>query len=257
MPGPLAALLAGEVWSLFLVFARLGAAFAVLPGFAELAVPPRVRLLLAGATSVAIAPVVAPGLPPLPVEPAALALIVGAEAAIGLFLGLAARMAVAAAQVAGSLIGYQISLASAFAFDPGTQQQGIVTSAWLTLVALAVLFAADLHHVLLRAVAESYAMFPAGVPLPVGDFAEAATRLVAGSFALGLRMAMPFLVYGILLFAALGLMQRLMPQMQVFFVAMPLQLLLGIALLAIGIATAMAAFVDALEATLGGLLAAR
>ena len=65
MPGPLADFLAAQAWIAFIVFARVGAAFAVLPGFAEASVPARVRLLVAIAVTVVIAPSVAPGLPAL------------------------------------------------------------------------------------------------------------------------------------------------------------------------------------------------
>ena len=141
--------------------------------------------------------------------------------------------------------------------SPGTQQQGVITAAWLSTLAVVTLFAADLHHVLLRALADSYAMFPAGSPVPSSDFADAASQLLSRSFSLGLRMAMPFLVYGIVLFVALGLVQRLMPQMQVFFVALPLQLTLGLVLLAIGTGLAMTIFIEDMESVLGTLIRTR
>ena len=127
MPGPLAEFLAGQVWALFIVFVRVGAAFAVLPGFAEAFVPARIRLLLAAAMTAVVAPTVAAGLPQLPVEPLAMAATIAGEAVVGLFLGLVARLILMAAHVAGVVIGFQTALASAFAFDPGTQQQGLIT----------------------------------------------------------------------------------------------------------------------------------
>jgi flagellar biosynthetic protein FliR len=124
----------------------------------------------------------------------------------------------------------------------------------MSILALTVMFAADMHHLLLRAVADSYVVFPAGSPIDPGEFAAAATTMVSRSFSLGMRMAMPFFVYAILLFVGFGLVQRLMPQMQVFFVAMPLQLMLGLILLAMGTFLAMTAFLDELGASLAGLL---
>lgn len=254
MPPALADFLAGEVWSLFIVFVRVGSAFAVLPGFAEAFVPARIRLLLAATMTAIVAPTVAAGLPALPVEPLAMGATIMGEAIIGLFLGLVARLILMAAHVAGVVIGFQTALASAFAFDPGTQQQGLITSAWMTLLALIVLFAADLHHVLIRAVADSYGLFPAGRMPDPGEFAEAAVRFVSRSFTLGLRMAMPFLAYATLLFVGLGLMQRLMPQMQVFFVAMPLQVMLGLLLFAMGTTMAMTIYAEEIAQSFIGLL---
>ncbi|MBL8697295.1 MAG: flagellar biosynthetic protein FliR [Alphaproteobacteria bacterium] len=253
----LADLLAGQVWSIFLVFARFGAAFAVMPAFSEVFVPVRVRLLLAGAVTFAVAPAIAGMLPALPAEPLQLAFVAGLEVAIGIFLGLIARLTLAAAHIAGLVIGYQTSLANAFAFDPSTHQQGVITSAWMSTLAIVVVMAGDLHHVLLRALVDSYAMFPAGHVVDPGEFAEAATQMLGRSFGLGVRMAMPFLVYGIVLFLALGLMQRLMPQLQVFFVAMPLQLALGFVLLAMTTGLAMMLFVEEVETGLGSIIRMR
>jgi flagellar biosynthetic protein FliR len=257
MPSVLGDLIAGQVWAMFIVFVRVGAAFAVLPGFAESVVPARIRLLLAAMTTAVVAPTVAAELPALPVEPAALFAAVGAEAVAGLFLGLVARLVLAAAQVAGVIIGFQSALASAYAFDPGFQQQSIITASWMTMMALLVMFAADLHHVLIRAVADSYGLFPAGRMIDPGEFAEAAVRFASRSFALGVRMAMPFLAYATLLFVGLGLMQRLMPQMQVFFVSMPLQVMLGLVLFAMGASTAMLIYAEEMSQSLAGLLRLR
>lgn len=249
--------LAGQVWSIFLVFARLGSAFAVMPAFSEVFVPVRMRLLLAGAVTFALAPAVADRLPALPPEPMALAILAVVEIVVGIFLGMIARLTLAAAHIAGLVIGYQTSLANAFAFDPATHQQGVITSAWMSTLAIVVVMAGDLHHVLLRALADSYAMFPAGRPVDPGELADAAVQMLGRSFALGMRMAMPFLVYGVVLFLALGLIQRLMPQLQVFFIAMPLQLGLGFILLAATTGLAMLVFADEIENGLGAMIMQR
>jgi flagellar biosynthetic protein FliR len=253
----LAQLLADQTWNYAIVFVRLGAAFAVMPGFAEVFVPARVRLALALVVTLVVTPVIATRLPGLPVEPGALALLVILEAIVGLFIGLIARFTMAAAHVAGMIIGFQTSLASALVFDPGSQQQGIITSAWMSTIAIVALLAADLHHVLLRALADSYVMFPAGAPPQAGEFADAAGRLMSQSFNIGVRMAMPFLIYGIVLFAALGLAQRLMPQIQIFFIAMPLQLGLGLILLAATVVVAVHLFIDEVETRLEPLIVQR
>ena len=119
-------LLPAQVFAVFLVFARIGSAFAVLPGFSEAFIAMRFRLMLAGMTSFVVAPVVAPGLPPAPEAPLGLMLLVGGEALIGIFLGMTARLAMAAVQTAGMIIGMQTSLANAFAYDPTTAQQNAV-----------------------------------------------------------------------------------------------------------------------------------
>jgi flagellar biosynthesis protein FliR len=243
-------LLSAQIFGLFLVFARVGSAFVVLPGFGEAYVTPRIRLLLAVAVSFAMAPAVASRLPGLPSEPAQLLLLLGEEIGIGLFLGMIARLMLAALQVAGMIIGLQTSLANAFAFDPAFQQQGAVTSAWLAVIGLVLIFVTDLHHLMLRAIADSYVAFPAGALPPIGDMAEAVTRVVSASFKIGVQMAAPFLAFGFIFFLAVGLLSRLMPQVQIFFIAMPAQIILGLAILVATLTIAMTVFLDGFEATL-------
>jgi flagellar biosynthesis protein FliR len=242
--------LPAQFFALFLVFVRLGAAFAVLPGFAEAFVAMRFRLMLAGATSVLLAPIVAPTLPEQPASPLALFSLLAIETGIGLFIGVTARLTLASIQTAGMIIGLQTSLANAFAYDPATAQQGAVTSAWLGSIALVLIFVTDLHHLMLRALVDSYHLFPPGADLQVGDFADATARVVAASFYLGIRIAAPFLAFGFIFFLALGLLARLMPQVQIFFIAMPLQIMVGFIVLAVALAIGMTTFLGGFESTM-------
>ncbi|MBI3452169.1 MAG: flagellar type III secretion system protein FliR [Rhodospirillales bacterium] len=243
-------LLPAEIFGPFLVFARIGSAFVLLPGFGEAYVAPRWRLLLALGVSLILYPTIAPSLPRLPSTSVGLVALLAAEIGTGLFIGFAARATLVTLQTAGMIIGFQTSLANAFAFDPSSTQQGALMGAWMTIIALVLIFATDLHHVMLRALAESYAMLPAGGVPPVDDFADAIARVVAQSFLLGVRIAAPFLVFGLIFFLALGLLARLMPQMQVFFVSMPLQIAIGLTIFAVTIATGMRVFLEGFEETL-------
>ncbi len=250
MQAALNQLLSAQIFGLFLVFARVGAAFVVLPGFGEAYVTPRIRLLLAAAISFAMAPAVAARLPALPAEPVQLLLLLGEEIGIGLFLGMVARLMLASLQTAGMIIGLQTSLANAFAFDPAFQQQGAVTSAWLAVLGLVLIFVTDLHHLMLRAIADSYVAFPPGVMPSMGDIAESGTRIVSASFRIGVQMSAPFLAFGFIFFLAVGLLSRLMPQVQIFFIAMPAQIILGLVILAATITVSMTLFLENFEASL-------
>jgi flagellar biosynthetic protein FliR len=240
-------LLPAQVFAAFLVFARIGSAFAALPGFAEAFIAMRFRLLLAGMTSLIIAPIVAPGLPPAPESPMGLMLLVGGEAFVGLFLGLTARLAMAAVQTAGMIIGLQTSLANAFAYDPTTAQQNAVIGSWLSMIAIVLIFVTDLHHMMLRGVIDSYAIFQPGMALPLDDLTEVIVRLVSSSFLLGIKIATPFMAFGFIFFLALGLIARLMPQVQIFFVAMPLQIVIGFIALAATVGAGMTLFLSRFE----------
>lgn len=247
--------LSAEAFSVFLVFSRLGGALSLLPGFSEHYVPVRFRLVLGGLLTFVVAPIVMSRLPPVPATVSGLFLLEAQEIGIGLFIGIIARTAFNALETAGTLISMQSGLSAAVAFNPATATEGALTSSFLAAVALVVIFVTDVHHLMLRAIVDSYALFPPGAPVPIGDFADALTRLVSSSFSLGLRIAAPFVVFGVIFFLGLGILARLMPQMQVFFVSQPAQILLGLLIfsgtLVAGVSVFLGSFEDALAIFIG------
>jgi flagellar biosynthetic protein FliR len=236
-----------NLFQFFMVFARLGSAIMLLPGFGEAYVPPRVRLIFALTVSLALMPMIAGSLPALPAAISEFAALLVIEIGIGLFFGMIARLILLGAQSAGSVIALQIGMASALVADPTTQQQAAITGNFLLALTVVLIFATGLDHMTLKGLAGTYAIFPAGVVPPMGDVADHASRIVADSFAVAIAMTAPFLVYGIVFAVALGLLARLMPTLQVFFIAMPLQLLAGFALLAVALTSMMLYFLSSYE----------
>jgi flagellar biosynthetic protein FliR len=100
-------------------------------------------------------------------------------------------------------------------------------------MAVVLLFVTDLHHLMLRGLIGSYELFPAGASMPIGDFAQVMTKVVASSFTIGVQLAAPFIIVALILMVGLGLIARMMPQIQIFFIAQPIQLALGILIFAI------------------------
>ncbi|MDW8340205.1 MAG: flagellar biosynthetic protein FliR, partial [Geminicoccaceae bacterium] len=222
-----------DVLAPWVVFARLGAAFLLLPGFAETYVTPRLRLATALFSSLLVtgSGLVAP--PPLPSEPARLAALILGEIAIGLAIGVTARFALAAVHLAGTLVATNSGLAAAALFDPGEATPGTLPGAFLSSAFLALLFTSDAHHALLRRLVGSYDRLPVGEHLWIADAAELLARLGSELFATGLAMAAPLLAVALLANLALGVLARLVPALQILFVALPLQLLLALAALAV------------------------
>jgi flagellar biosynthetic protein FliR len=93
------------------------------------------------------------------------------------------------------------------------------------------IFATDMHHLAIGALDESYNLFKPGTVLPSGDVAELMTSTVSGAFRVGIQLAAPFLVFGILFNVGLGVLARLMPQLQVFFLGLPASIMIGFAIL--------------------------
>ena len=246
-----------DVFALFLIFVRLGAALMLMPGFSEPYIFSRSRLLFALVLSLVLAGPLAPHLPDLPKHVDHLALLIGGEALLGLFIGGATRIMFATLHVAGSTIAVQSGLATASVFDPNQSTQGTLPGNFLTTVAMVLLFVMDGHHMLLRGLAASYAHLQTGMALPIEDMAAFITGIVQKGFDLGVQMAAPLLLVGLLTNLAMGVLNRLMPSFQVFFIALPLQLLLSFATLMLSFAAGLLIFFSFIEAeystlTLGG-----
>jgi len=238
-----------------LAFARIGAIVMLLPGLGESSVPPRIRLGIAAFLALVLHPLAAPLYPAgLATKPAALAVLLGGEIAIGLFIGLASRLVLAAAQVAGTTIANQLGLGFAMTVDPTQGQQGVIFGNFLSLMAVTLIFVGDLHIPAISAVASSFTLFPPGGWLPVGDFAEATVKLVGESFRVGLQISAPFLAFGLIFNLGLGMLQKMMPQFQIFFVAMPLSIGVGLVLFALVLATIMLWYMDHVRDGFGRLV---
>jgi flagellar biosynthetic protein FliR len=234
--------LPAELFVYFAVFTRIGAAMLGMPGLGELSIPARMRLGLALAITLVLTPLVGPTIPPLPESALSMAGILLGESLVGAFIGLAGRFAISALVVAGAIIAQQTGLAAATLFDPGFGQQGAAISAWLVAIAIVFLFVTNLHHLLLHAIADSYQLFPPGRLPPLADFANALTVWTGHSFAIGVQISAPFLVFGLVINLAMGLIARLQPAIQVFFIAQPAQIAIGMMALALTTAAAMRAF---------------
>ncbi|MFT5440378.1 MAG: flagellar biosynthetic protein FliR [Alphaproteobacteria bacterium] len=247
-------LVAGDVFALFFVFARVGAAIMLMPGFGEVFVSARTRLLLAVAITLVVTPLVSDLVPANPDGPLAMLMILGREIVIGLFLGSLSRALVAALHMSGVIIGFQTSLSNAQMFDPLNASQGSLIGSFLNVLGVFLIFAADLHHLLLMALVDSYVTFAPGATLPIGDFSVTITRAVGDSFRLAMQMSAPFMVMGMLFYLGLGLLARLMPQVQVFFIAIPIQIIIGILVMIPTLSVAMMWFLGGFENRFQGIL---
>jgi len=243
-----------DLFAFVLVFARIGTALMILPTIGEVFVPPRLRLSIALAVSLLTTPLVATLLPPMPSNPYRLLLIMGGEMGIGAFIGFAGRVMMASLSMAGMVVAYQSALANAFVRSPVAAEQGALAGAFLTIIGLLLIFVTNLHLVMLSGVVESYRLLPPGDLTPVGDIAQTLARLMSRSFVLAMQISAPFLVVGLLFTLGIGLLNRLMPQVQMFFVVMPLQILLGTLVLMLTVSAIMLWFLSGFQDALRPLL---
>ena len=238
--GPLDTLLTASLLGTALVFARLGAALIFMPGFGESDIPVRERLLLALVLAAALAPATGVG-PVDDTRPIALAMLFGAEVTVGLWIGLVARTLLSALQFAGYQIGTMSGLANALAPNVGAFEGATTLAAALLIGAVALIFVTDTHHIIIAALVMSYDVFRPGT-LPVADLADQIARAAQVSLYLGLSIAAPFYIAGLVLNVGMGLANRMMASLPVFFVAQPLLIAAALALMVLAIPMMMRGF---------------
>lgn len=248
-PSAMLAALPVDAFIAFAVFCRVGALFMTAPAFGDFSLSPRLRLAAALAVSAVFAPVAAKHYPAWASsgDTLSMAAIVFGEILAGAFLGLAARVMMSALNVAGQIIALQMGLSLAQIFDPTQQLQGAIVGGFLAVLGATMIFASDLHHLLLAALSDSYALMAPGVPPSFGDMAEAMISTLSAAFSLGLRLAAPFVLFGLVFYIGAGVLNRLMPQAQVFFMLLPANLAIGLMLLMLTTGLMMSVFLGAFE----------
>ncbi len=220
-----------EIYQFMLVFLRIGSAILLMPGFAASYVTERQRLTIALAVTLVLVPFLSSYLPPAPADFLDFLKLALFEITYGIFIGVFMQMLYSALSMVGNFAGQAIGFSNAQIFDPTFQTQSIVLETFLSIIALTVIFITDLHHLMLSAVVDSYRLFPVGMPLPLSDFSDFLSQTANESFIIGFKIASPFIAFSIVFYVGMGLISRLMPQLNIFFLSLPLQIYLGLGLL--------------------------
>ncbi|WP_068314556.1 flagellar biosynthetic protein FliR [Polycladidibacter hongkongensis] len=241
----------------FLVFARVGTMIMLVPVFGERAIPVRIRLIVALMLCYVLYPLVQPLYPlgelqQLPVLLRYLFL----ELVLGFFVGLGMRLIAYALQTAGAIIANQSGLAFAMGGDmTNFGEQGAMVGSFLAMLGTTLVLATNLHYVIIAGIHDSFTLFPPGRILPVGDMAHMAVDTVSHVFVIAAHIGAPFILFGLVFYFGLGLLNKLMPQLQIFFVAMPVAILAGFTLLMLLLSTLMGWYLQQYEAVLSPFLA--
>jgi flagellar biosynthetic protein FliR len=224
-----------QVYTGGLVFARIGAMVMLMPGIGENVVPPRIRLSFAVLMAMLLAPLVSGSIVTVPSSVGGIGGAVLHEVLVGLMIGAVLRLFVSSLTTAGEIISLQTTLSFAQTTNPAGAQTSTAVATFLSMLGLTLIMVTDLHHLFIGAMVKSYDLFPFTRPVPVGDAAALAVRTVADSFKLGLQLSAPVLVFSIVFNLATGLVGRVMPSFQIFFVTSPLSVILGLSLLGLSL----------------------
>jgi flagellar biosynthetic protein FliR len=247
-------LLVSHIFTVLLVFSRVGTVVMLIPGIGEAYVSPVIRLLLALALSVMVSPMLTPYMPPVPGSPLELGVLLSAEVLTGAMIGGITRIMISTMHTTGMIIAAQSSLGAAMMFDINQASQGSSIGNLMSLSAVVLIFVTDMHHILLRGLFQSYDLFTPGIFPPVEDFANYVTQLVGRSFEIAVHLSAPHLLVGLVIYTAGGVMSRLMPTMQVFFIIIPAQLMLSFLVLMVTFTAMMTWFFNHLQTVLGGFV---
>lgn len=219
------------IFHFMLIFARLGTAFSRLPVFGSNYIFARGRLVVALLVSLVLFPVIQPYLPKYSEN---FSLAVGylfIEILIGLIISYAANIYLQSVHYIGQIISLQSGLGAASFFDPAESNQVALFSNLLMLMVLTALLASDVHYLFINSIVESYQKFPPGKMLDSGNISEFVSIIVNDSFVLAFKLSSPFIVVGLAILTGSGVLARLMPNLQVFFVITPAQIIIIIGIL--------------------------
>lgn len=243
-------LLENVVVAAFLAFCRIGGCFMLMPGLASVRVPANVRLFVAVAVSFALlvhmweafAPVV-------DTRPAVLLPMVVSELLIGALIGLLARFYLLALQ----FMAAAISLLSGLGAMPGNgieePDQQTPLAGIISLSALVLLFALDFHHLIIEALVVSYDLAPLNTLFDPSGALTDLTDTISEAFFVVLRLGSPFVAYAILVNLAAGLINKLSPQIPVYFVSLPFVIVGALILAYFSLGTMLSLFADAFAPT--------
>ena len=220
-------------YTFLLVFARVGGVIVAAPLLGNRAIPRTIRAGFALVLSLALTPLTAPKVGPVPQHLLLLAGEVAKDGLFGMSIGFAARLLFASVEMAGYFIDTQMGFGFINLINPFSEQQASLLSVFQYQLAITVYLLANGHLALLGAIADSFQTLPAGAVNPHGTFGLTVASLLKTMFVLGFRMALP--AAGVLLVVdlAFALVARAVPQMNVFVVGMPAKILIGLTTVAL------------------------
>jgi flagellar biosynthetic protein FliR len=217
-----------DLQAYIVVFARIAGVILLMPVFGGKEIPTHIRVFVALGLAVNLTPLTYPALGlPENLSPPVLAITAIRESIIGLCIGAIARAMFSVLEYVGSVVSLMSGLSIAMSFNPTMGGQIPITSNILVQVGTVLILSSDLHHLIIKGLIHSYTIFVNFSALAMSDFAQSFVETLNHMFKVGLQLSFPFLLVNIIFQFTLGIASRIIPQLQVFFVAMPLQTLLA------------------------------
>lgn len=231
-----------QFWPFILVCTRLIGFFSWMPGLSETSTPFRVRMLIALGISLTFYTTI--DVPNYAYTKAFTMLFLLSEYITGIFLGLLLKVFLGALETAGTIMSQSIGLSNALVPNLANQEQTSILNSFFTLAGITFIFLFDLHHLIFWGIYNSYKLIPVGSLNALPDKTIVLTQSFNDAFGYALRFAMPFFIFGNLVYLGMGILNKLIPQIQVFFLSMPLQILIGLIILSLSISFILTNFLN-------------
>lgn len=234
------------ILSLFLIFCRIGACLMLLPGYSSVRIPSNIRLFIAVAVSLAVSPGLMPGIKPLigaAGDDIRLQMIV-TELLNGAMIGLLGRVFMIALQFSGSFVANAIGMGQAIGAPVEEAEAMPAIVSLITLTATVMIFSLNLHAEILKAIVASYRTMPVEAGFAARSGLVQITDNLDETFVLCLRIASPFVVYAVIVNFAIGLMNKMTPQIPVYFISLPFVIAGGMMLLGVSIGDFLRIFLE-------------
>jgi flagellar biosynthetic protein FliR len=235
-------ILLNEFWPIIIISTRMIGLFSWMPGFSDLHVPFRMRMMIAIGVAAAFSTTLV--IPSYPQHASNMMLLLLSEYITGTFLGLVLKVYVSALETAGTIMSQSIGLSNALVPNLVDHDQTSILTAFFTLAGITFIFVFDLHHLILWGVRNSYDFIPIGAFNIFEDKALLMTQTVNDAFVYALKFAMPFFIFGNIVYLGLGILNKLIPQIQVFFLSLPIQILVGLIIFMLSVGFILHAFTE-------------
>jgi flagellar biosynthetic protein FliR len=220
--------------NLIMVFVRVGIVFAVVPFFNAELIPRRLTAALVLVLSLVLEPVVPkPQIGMDELNMSTMLLLLLQQLMVGVAIGLAINVIFAGIQIAGELMGFQMGFSIANVVDPITGVTAPITSNLLYVTAFLLFFSFGGHHLLIRALFETFAIVPVGDRLASEPFLMSTVMYAARMFVIGVKVAAPVMGVLLLVNVSFAVIARAVPQMNVFLMAFPINIFIGLFFLAV------------------------
>ena len=212
----------------FFIFVRVAAILFAVPFLESRNIPTLIKVALALSVTWILLPRIDLTPPSVGSSPVAFTLGIASEVAIGLIIGIMVRLLFAGVQLAGQMAGFQMGFAIANVVDPASSLQIPMLSQFLNLFAFMIFLSLNIHYYFIKALVDGFEILPFWSAQFDGDLYQLIMATTADAFTIAVQIGAPVMVALLLTSVALGLTARTVPQMQIFIVAMPVKIILGL-----------------------------